>query len=184
MALGLVELGVILGGTYFVGKEVVKSRKAKKKKKKNGNGGNGNGEAPPDETTEPVIVWGDPENCSDWMLTDGWIVKVARPIFYEIVSQHDAPLVAEDENGPYFTIDPLLVVHAILDDSVPSTCPIPKPEVDFTELQTSAEGQPNYFPNEAVLGLYWHVLEAVEYALTQIAETGDGVLFPLDAEGE
>ena len=115
----------------------------------------------------PEILWDQPDACWGWFLPEAWKVQVARPAFHDTV----------DEAGDPQALDPIALTHVVLDESMPDQCPIPVG--DFTTYQIDVPGGPGFFPNEAVLGLYFHVLDEVERTLLQIVETGDGLLFSM-----
>ncbi len=126
------------------------------------------------EADVPEILWGDPEACDDWYLPDAWIVEVARPTFNEVVKT------AVDDGQDVGSLDTAIMTNIILDDSMPAHCPIPgAPDGDFRELQSTTPGQADYFENDAILGLYWHVHEGVEAAIAELQENGTAVFFPL-----
>ncbi len=117
-----------------------------------------------DESAE--ILWDDPSACWGWFLPEGWKVRVARPVFREAIEAAGAE-----------QLDPVAMTHAVLDDSIADHCPIP--HGDFTRYQLDVPDAPDFFPNEAVLGLYFHVLDEVERTLSQIVQTGEGLLFSI-----
>lgn len=126
------------------------------------------------EADVPEILWGDPEACDDWYLPDAWIVEIARPTFNEIIEA------AVNDGQDLGSLDTAIMTNIILDESMPANCPIPgAPDGDFRELQSNIPGQADYFENEAILGLYWHVNEGVEFAIAELQENGTAVFFPL-----
>lgn len=119
------------------------------------------------------------QDCSEWEMPEEWIIQVGRPLFDQAV---DESFDAAPEGEPVL-IDPIAVTHFILDDEL-GGCPVP--QTRFTDVSSQLPSDdPNYYPYDAVLGLYGHVYEAVDYALARIVEAGDpnaATIFEIEEE--
>jgi len=119
------------------------------------------------------------EDCSEWDMPEEWIVQVGRPKFEAAVDEA-FEMAAE---GEPMLIDPIAVTHYILEDEL-GDCP--PPQTRFTDVSSALpQDDPNYYPLDAILGLYGHVYESVDFALARISESGDpnaATIFEIEEE--